>query len=168
MKKFIFAGLLSLLFPHKVAAQPFQEVIYSPEKTVFTLFAPNDAKQVVVRIYDEGLGGKAGKTVKMKRIANEQWQTTVKGDLMGKFYTFDMGQGECPGVFAKAVGVNGKRGAIINFSKTDPEGWAQDQHPVTKSPADLVIYEMHHRDFSINRPDAKYPGKFLALTDSWH
>ena len=71
MKKFIFAGLLSLLFPHKVVAQPFQEVMYSHEKTVFTLFAPNDAKQVVVRIYDEGLGGKAGKTVKMKRIANE-------------------------------------------------------------------------------------------------
>ena len=156
-----------MLLPNKVAAQPFQEVIYSPEKTVFTLFAPNDAKQVVVRIYEEGLGGKAGKTIKMKRIANEQWQTTVKGDLMGKFYTFDIGMGECPGVFAKAVGVNGKRGAIINFSKTDPEGWAQDQHPVMKSPADLVIYEMHHRDFSINRPDAKYPGKFMALTEPW-
>ena len=76
MKKFIFAGLLSLLFPHKVAAQPFQEVIYSPEKTVFTLFAPNDAKQVVVRIYDEGLGGKAGKTVKMKRTASEGLSST--------------------------------------------------------------------------------------------
>ena len=165
--KLIFASILSMLLPQKVAAQPFQEVASSPEKTVFTLFAPNDAKQVVVRIYDEGLGGKAKKSVKMKRIANEQWQTTVKGDLMGKFYTFDMGQGECPGVFAKAVGVNGKRGAIINFSKTDPEGWAQDQHPVTKSPADLVIYEMHHRDFSINRKDAKYPGKFMALTEPW-
>ena len=156
-----------MLLPQKVAAQPFQEVMYSPEKTVFTLFAPNDAKQVVVRIYDEGLGGKAKKSVKMKRIANEQWQTTVKGNLMGKFYTFDMGQGECPGVFAKAVGVNGKRGAIIDLSKTDPEGWNQDQHPVTKSPADLVIYEMHHRDFSINRKDAKYPGKFMALTEPW-
>ena len=165
--KLIFASILSMLLPQKVAAQPFQEVMYSPEKTVFTLFAPNDAKQVVVRIYEAGLGGKAKKSVKMKRIANEQWQTTVKGDLMGKFYTFDMGLGECPGVFAKAVGVNGKRGAIINFSKTDPEGWAQDQHPVTKSPADLVIYEMHHRDFSINRPDAKYPGKFMALTEPW-
>ena len=165
--KLVFASILSMLLPQKVAAQPFQEVIYSPEKTVFTLFAPNDAKQVVVRIYDEGLGGKAKKSMKMKRIANEQWQTTVKGDLMGKFYTFDMGQGECPGVFAKAVGVNGKRGAIIDFSKTDPEGWNQDQHPVTKSPADLLIYEMHHRDFSINRPDAKYPGKFMALTEPW-
>ena len=165
--KLVFASILSMLLPQKVAAQPFQEVIYSPEKTVFTLFAPNDAKQVVVRIYDVGLGGKAKKSVKMKRIANEQWQTTVKGDLMGKFYTFDMGLGECPGVFAKAVGVNGKRGAIIDFSKTDPEGWNQDQHPVTKSPADLVIYEMHHRDFSINRKDAKFPGKFMALTEPW-
>ena len=76
--KLVFASILSMLLPQKVAAQPFQEVVYSPEKTVFTLFAPNDAKQVVVRIYDEGLGGKAKKSVKMKRIANEQWQTTVK------------------------------------------------------------------------------------------
>ena len=167
MKKLIFAGLLSLLLPNKVAAQTFKEVAYTPEQTVFTLFAPNDAKKVVVRIYEKGLGGKAGKTVSMKRTANEQWSATVKGDLMGKFYTFDMGKGECPGVFAKAVGVNGKRGAIIDLTKTNPEGWAQDQHPVTKSPADLVIYEMHHRDFSINRPDAKYPGKFMALTEPW-
>ena len=171
MKKLIFAGLLSLLFPRFAAAQTqtqtFQEVSYSPEKTVFTLFAPNDAKKVVVRIYQEGLGGKAMKTIKMTRTANEQWQTTVKGDLMGKFYTFDMGKGECPGVFAKAVGVNGKRGAIIDLEKTNPEGWAEDQRPVTKSPADIIVYEMHHRDFSIARKDAKNPGKFLALTEPW-
>ena len=171
MKTLIFAGLLSLLFPRFAAAQTqtqtFQEVSYSAEKTVFTLFAPNDAKKVVVRIYQEGLGGKALKTVKMTRTANEQWQTTVKGDLMGKFYTFDMGMGECPGVFAKAVGVNGKRGAIIDLSKTNPEGWAEDQRPITKSPADIIVYEMHHRDFSIARQDAQNPGKFLALTEPW-
>ena len=167
MKKLIFAGLLSLLFPHKVVAQPFQEVNYAPEKTQFALFAPNDAKKVTLRIYEEGLSGKTLKTVSMKRTANEQWTATVKGDLMGKFYTFDMGRGECPGVFAKAVGVNGKRGAIVNLKATDPEGWAQDQRPVCKSPADLVIYEMHHRDFSIARQDAKHPGKFLALTEPW-
>ena len=167
MKKLIFAGLLSLLLPHKVAAQPFQEVSYTPEKTQFALFAPNDAKRVTLRIYQQGLDGKAVKTVKMKRTANEQWTATVRGDLMGKFYTFDTGLGECPGVFAKAVGVNGKRGAIIDLAKTNPEGWAQDRHPVCKSPADLVIYEMHHRDFSIAREDAQYKGKFLALTESW-
>ena len=167
MKQLIFAGLLSLLFPKSVTAQTFQEVNYTPEKTQFALFAPNDAKRVTLRIYEEGQGGKAVKTVKMKRTADEQWTTTVRGDLMGKFYTFDVGLGECPGVFAKAVGVNGKRGAIISLPATDPEGWSSDTRPVTKSPADLVIYEMHHRDFSSARSDARYKGKFLALTEPW-
>ena len=167
MKKLIFAGLWALLFPPKVTAQPFQEVNYSPQETQFTLFAPNDARKVTVRIYQEGLGGKAQKTIKMTRSGDELWTATVKGDLLGKFYTFDIGNGECPGVFAKAVGVNGKRGAIIDMAKTNPKHWCCDKRPVVKSPADLIIYEMHHRDFSIARDDAKYPGKFLALTEPW-
>ena len=167
MKSLILAGFLSLLLPRTVVAQTFQEVGYSPEMTVFSLFAPNDAKRVTVRLYRDGLGGKAYKTVKMTRTAHEQWTATVKGDLMGLFYTFDVGKGECPGVFAKAVGVNGKRGAIINLSETNPAGWENDRRPVMKSPADLVVYEMHHRDFSIAREDAKNPGKFLALTEPW-
>ena len=144
----------------------FDEVSYTPQQTVFRLFAPADAKSVKVRIYREGLGGKALKTVKME-LQGDIWTAVVKGDLMGRFYTFDMGRGECPGVFAKAVGVNGKRGAIVKLSDTDPQGWDQDRHPICKSPADLVVYELHHRDFSIARPDAENPGKFLALTEPW-
>ena len=167
MKKLLFAGLVSLLLPKTMAAQTFQEVNYTPQQTQFSLFAPNDAKKVTVRIYNQGKDGKAVKTVKMSRTDNEQWQATVKGDLMGKFYTFDIGKGECPGVFAKAVGVNGKRGAIIDMANTNPKGWDSDSRPIMKSPADLVVYEMHHRDFSIAREDAQYKGKFLALTEPW-
>ncbi len=156
-----------MLLPNQAVAQTFKEVSYAPQETKFQLFAPNDAKQITVRIYKDGLGGKAIKTTKMKKTGHEQWTATIKGDLMGKFYTFDMGQGECPGVFAKAVGANGKRGAIINMEQTDPAHWCCDERPVIKSPADLVIYEMHHRDFSINRQGAQYPGKFLALTEPW-
>ena len=144
----------------------FDEVTYTPKQTTFQLFAPADAKKVVVRIYKDGQGGKALKTIKMTQ-KDGIWTATVAGDLMNKFYTFDMGRGECPGVFAKAVGVNGKRGAIIDREKTFPEHWCCDEHPIIKSPADLVIYELHHRDFSIARPDAKYPGKFMALTEPW-
>ena len=144
----------------------FDEMTYSPEKTTFKLFAPADAKNVKVRIYQEGLGGKTLKTIKMQYV-DGLWTATVKGDLLGRFYTFDMGHGECPGVFAKAVGVNGKRAAIIAMAQTNPEGWERDQRPVCKSPADLVVYEMHHRDFSIAREDAKNKGKFLALTEPW-
>ena len=146
----------------------FNEVTYTPESTTFRLFAPSNAKKVKVRIYKAGLGGKAVKTIAM-RLSDEpdRWVATVKGDLMGCFYTFDIGQGECPGVFAKAVGVNGKRGAIIDMAATNPEGWKSDSRPIMKSPADHIIYELHHRDFSIARPDAVHPGKFLALTEPW-
>lgn len=145
----------------------FDEVTYTPEATTFKLFAPGDARKVRLRLYQKGLEGKARKMLNLTKVGDDLWSVTVKGDLMGKFYTFDIGKGECPGVFAKAVGVNGRRGAIIDLKKTDPVGWVGDRRPVTKSPADLVVYEMHHRDFSIAREGAKYPGKFLALTEPW-
>ena len=168
MKKILFIMLLTMTAV-AVHSQDFRfnEVTYTPEATTFRLFAPDNAKKVIVRIYHKGIEGKAVKTVRMQRTAPDQWQATVKGDLMGLFYTFDMGKGECPGVFAKAVGVNGKRGAIINLTATNPAGWERDSRPVMKSPADLVVYEMHHRDFSIAREGAKYPGKFMALTEPW-
>ena len=167
MKKLLLLTvLLTMMLSVHAQKFNFDEVTYTPEQTVFKLFAPADAKTVKVRLYKDGLGGKALKTVKMQ-YTNGLWTAIVKGDLKGRFYTFDMGHGECPGVFAKAVGVNGKRGAIIDMAKTDPEHWCCDQRPVMKSPADLVIYEMHHRDFSIARKDAQYQGKFLALTEPW-
>ena len=173
MKKLLLAGLLTVLAAKPAMSQDFDfdEMTYTPEVTTFKLFAPATAKGVKVRIYKDGQGGKPLKTVTMKASSPGQegavWTAAVKGDLMGRFYTFDTGHGETPGVFAKAVGVNGRRGAIINTMNTWPDDWCCDQHPVVKSPADLVVYELHHRDFSVARPDAKYPGKFLALTEPW-
>ena len=173
MKKLLLAGLLTVLAAKPAMSQDFDfdEMTYTPEVTTFKLFAPATAKGVKVCIYKDGQGGKPLKTVTMKASSPGQegavWTAAVKGDLMGRFYTFDTGHGETPGVFAKAVGVNGRRGAIINTMNTWPDDWCCDQHPVVKSPADLVVYELHHRDFSVARPDAKYPGKFLALTEPW-
>ena len=168
MKKIIATAMLALITNMANGQTFFNEVECGPEATVFNLFAPADAKSVKVRIYQNGEKGKALKTVKMAYNADsKKWTATVKGDLRGKYYTFDAGRGECAGVFAKAVGVNGRRGAILNMLECDPDDWCCDVRPVTKTPADLVIYEMHHRDFSIGRADAKYPGKFLALTEPW-
>ena len=176
--KLLFAVVLSLMVPNMAQAQQqeqpkvsvedfrFDEVNYSSAKTVFTLFAPDDAK-VTLRLYRQPLGGKPTKTVHMQRVSHELWQAEVKGDLLGQFYTFDIGRGETPGVFAKAVGTNGQRGAIVQMSATNPNKWDADQRPITRSFADLVIYELHHRDFSIAREDAKNKGKFLALTEPW-
>ena len=168
------------------ACQPTHQFKYTKQATDFCFYANPDARSVVLRLYDEGLGGKPVKTVKLQQDRQQPgyWKATVKGDLKGKFYTIDQSGNkkewvETPGVFATAVGVNGKRGYIYEPSETNPEGWCKDKRPELKSPCDLVIYEMHHRDYSIARnttlsptlqKDAgktEYPGKFLALTEPW-
>ena len=148
-------------------------VNYTPGASAFTVETNNDAQQVKLRIYNDGLGGKAVKTINMKRdkASGTLWQATVKGDLKGKFYTFDVKyggkfRGECPGIWATAVGVNGKRGAIIDMDKTDPQGWNTDKRPAIAA-KDLILYEMHHRDFSIDPTSGMVnKGKFLALTET--
>ena len=174
MKNLILTGLFSVLASSAAVAQDFDfnEMEYTPHQTTFQLFAPATARTVKVRIYKDGQGGRPLKTVNMKKDGDATdggivWTAAVKGDLMGRYYTFDTGHGETPGVFAKAVGINGRRGAIIDGERTFPDDWCCDQHPVVKTPADLVVYELHHRDFSIARPGARYPGKFLALTEPW-
>lgn len=165
-QKTILTGLLAAMLPAAAEAQTFNEADYTPEQTTFRLFAPDNAKTVKLRIYKAGHKGRPERTVKMERTAADTWTATVTGNLMGRFYTFDTGRGECAGVFAKAVGVNGQRAAIIDMDKTDPAGWNDDRRPVVKSPADLVIYEMHHRDYSIDASSGiANGGKFLALTD---
>ncbi len=156
--------MATFLFTLTAQAQNvFNEVSYSPKQTTFKLNAP---KKPTLRIYEAGRGGKVEKKIKMKQTSENVWQTTISGDLKGKFYTFDIGRGETPGVFAKAVGINGKRGAIVDMQTTNPSGWNSDRRLTLKSPADLIIYEMHHRDFSIDASSGLVnKGKFLALTE---
>ena len=146
------------------------EMEYTPEVTNFTLWAPT-ADEVRLMLFDAGDGGHAYETVSMVSDKEGTWTAKVEKDLIGKFYTFnvkikDKWLGDTPGINAKAVGVNGKRAAIIDMKATDPEGWAQDKRPALASPADAVIYEMHHRDFSIDPSSGiQHKGKFLALTE---
>ncbi len=168
IKRFMFAALATSLYSISLNAQmTFNEMLYSKDKTIFTLNAPTAGKSTAtIRLYKEGQNGKAIKTIKMKKMGDDRWSATVKGDLKGKFYTFDIGKGETPGVFAKAVGVNGNRGAVVDMYDTDPAGWDKDVRPAIQSPSDLVIYELHVRDFSISTTSGlKYKGKYLALTE---
>ena len=126
IKLFCTLALTAAMIQTAQAQEVFNEMSYRPEHTIFKLNAPT---RPVVRLYNDGLKGKAVKEVKMKRAGKDLWTACVKGNLAGKFYTFDIGNGETPGVFAKAVGVNGNRGAIINLRSTDPDGWQNDQRP---------------------------------------
>ena len=146
------------------------EMEYSPIETKFTLWAPT-AEEVRVLLYDSGNEGSAYQTLSLEMGEDGIWNTSIKEDLKGKFYTFNVkvnGKwlGDTPGIMAKAVGVNGKRAAVIDLRSTDPEGWANDVRPLLKDYADIIVYEMHHRDFSLDSVSGiRNKGKLLALTE---
>lgn len=134
----------------------FNEVEYTPEATTFQLFAPKDATCMMV----------VGRDSIPMTLYEGIWKVCMKGDLKGKTYQFVVNGQASPGVFAKAVTVNGGKGVVIDLQDTNPDGWQFDRH-ILRPFQDNIIYEMHHRDFSIARPDAKHPGKFIALTEPW-
>lgn len=163
-------SLLTTCTGHSALAQTFNEVVYSPKSTTFSLTTSPDVKKVDVVISDNDSDTAQQLVKSMKRVGAGKWKLTVKNDLKGKYYVFSVyNQAQpdhTPGVFAKAVGVNGKRGAIVDLKDTDPDGWADDVRPELKNPCDLIIYEMHHRDFSMDMSSGiKNKGKFLALTE---
>ena len=149
-----------------------REVNFSSNETTFTLWSPN-ADSVCVYLYEAGEGGEPIVTQHMVRRVDGAWETSILGDWNGFFYAFRVWESktkwqlhETPGIFATAVGVNGRRGAIVNLAHTNPEGWENDVRPAMKSASDAIVYEMHHRDFSIHPTSGiTNKGKFLALTE---
>ena len=155
---------------YPVVKGDWEEMTYTPQSTRFALWAPT-AEEVNVKLYAAGEGGEPSQVLALKPGDDGLWHTMVEGDLNGQFYTFDVKVagnwlGDTPGVWAKAVGVNGDRAAIIDLNATDPEGWEQDIRPSLKSFADIILYEMHHRDFSVHANSGIVnKGKFVAMLE---
>lgn len=146
------------------------ELVVDSKGTHFTLWSP-EAQAARVMLYDTDLNTPAVDTLDMYRSDHGTWRASVPAQLYGKFYTFSIKHSgkwldETPGIWARAVGTNGRRAAIIDFAKTDPEGWASDKGPKVDNITDVVLYEMHHRDFSVDPSSGiVHKGKFLALTE---
>lgn len=138
--------------------------------THFTLWSPQ-AQAAQVLLYDTDRNTPSTQTLDMTKSDNGTWRVTVPSQLYGKFYTFRIKHNgkwldETPGVWAKAVGTNGHRAAIIDFATTNPVGWENDKGPAINGINDVIIYEMHHRDFSVHPSSGIVnKGKFLALTE---
>lgn len=169
--KTLLLSFLTTCTTHSAVAQTLGGVEYSPKATTFHITTSPDVKKVNVLLSDTDSDNPTEQLTKqMKRVGAGKWELTVKSDLKGKYYLFSVYNSaqpdNTPGIFAKAVGVNGKRGAIVDLRDTDPEGWADDVRPALSNPCDLVIYEMHHRDFSVDLSSGlKNKGKYLALTE---
>ena len=109
------------------------ELTYTPQGSVFRLWAPT-ADIARVNLYAAGEGGEPQERLEMERSDGGTWRVAVDRDLKGVFYTFQIETNggwlaETPGIWARAVGVNGNRAAVIDLRDTDPEGWEADRAP---------------------------------------
>lgn len=140
---------------------------YSKEKTTFKVWSPTSAS-AVLKVYNTGTpkylsvehatGSNYCKEYPMRFLEGGIWSATIEGDLAGKYYTYLLnnanGEIETIDPYAKACGINGIRGAILDFSLTNPNGWDDLPHRFDgtsydiKSPQELSIYEVHIRDLT--------------------
>lgn len=146
------------------------ECVYTPEKTTFTFWS-SIAEKMEVRLYNTYDAAEFD-VITLQEQEGDFWTATIKGDQVGKFYTVCSYQGgewgqESPGIFAKAVSVNGQKAAIIDMQTTNPEGWENDQRPAMTDMTDIVVYETHMRDFTISdQSGITNKGKFVAMTET--
>ncbi len=146
-------------------------VNYSPTQTVFKVWAPK-ASEVKLRLYSAGDGGEAISATNMIKGIDGTWQLTVSKNLKNKYYTFQVMQDgkwllERPDIYAKAVGVNGNRGMIVDMAATNPVNWKNDKKPPLKNFTDIILYELHIRDISMSpNSGIQHKGKFLGLAET--
>jgi pullulanase len=144
-------------------------VTYTKTKTTFKVWSPA-MDNMVLRLYHSGVGGAAFKTINFTKKANHIFEAIVTTDLNNIFYTYQGSNAtttfaEVPDIYAKAVGVNGQRGMVVNMQQTNPPNWATDKNPFTGTLNQAIIYELHVRDATLNT-QAKHKGKFLGLTQT--
>jgi len=146
-------------------------VNYSPAKTVFKIWAPT-ASSVKLRLYKTGNGGEAFNIISMNKGPHGEWVTTVTKNIKNIYYTFQVYVNkkwldETPGIYAQAVGVNGMRGMVVDLATTNPVNWKNDKKPFQKNFTDIIIYESHVRDISIDiNSGIKEKGRFLGLAQT--
>ncbi|KGM99886.1 type I pullulanase [Clostridium botulinum] len=143
---------------------------YNLNFSTFTLWSPA-ATSVSLLIYNNGDTSinETPKEYSMTEI-NGTWKITISLNLKNKFYTYKIcvydNISEVIDPYAKAVGINGLRGAIIDLKETNPVNWNKDNFQICNNYTDAILYETNIRDISANKTSAIHnKGKFLGLTE---
>ena len=142
--------------------------IINGDSTTFKVWAPT-ASKVVLNLFEVGNGGSAYKSVDMTKGDRGVWSYTEKCGH-GTYYTYtvttSVGTQEAVDPYAKAAGLNGNRGMVVDLSLTNPDGWKTDNFSTGISTySDAIIWEVHVRDFSNKIESSEYKGKYLAFTE---
>jgi pullulanase len=143
--------------------------VWTKEATTFRVWAPT-ATRVLVQLYRTGDFEDRFDSISMSKGEEGTWITEVQQDLNGIYYTYAVTvEGETKEAvdpYARAVGVNGNRGMVIDLTSTNPPGFEAEVLPPFENATDAIIYELHIRDFSVDQSSGmRNTGKYLAFTE---
>ncbi|MBI4762272.1 MAG: pullulanase-type alpha-1,6-glucosidase [Chloroflexota bacterium] len=141
------------------------------------VWAPT-AQSVTLHLFDTEKASYANKIPMQWDASTGVWSVTGEADWKGKYYLYEVK------VFAPATGkietnlvtdpyslslsMNSQRSQIVdlNDASLKPEGWDTLVKPPLATPEDIVIYELHIRDFSVSDATvpAEWRGTYKAFT----
>jgi len=142
--------------------------VWAPTATAVSVATYNTAGTYVDGVVTDYTGGTENL---MTRADNGVWTSTLSGDLNNQYYMYKVEFADGTVNYAidpyvKATSANGQRGAIIDFSVASPTHWTEEK-PFFVDESDMVLYELHVRDFSIDsESNATNKGKYKAFTET--
>ncbi|MDX9916689.1 MAG: type I pullulanase [Gudongella sp.] len=138
--------------------------ICTPQQTVFRVYAPLREK-INLRLY-EGASHVRRAEHPMTKESDGVFSTRIEGDLDGKFYTYIIEDNlEITDPYSTAVSCNSMRSAVIDLSKTNPDGWEEHEAPELNNISESIIYEVHVKDFTAHPSfGVEEPGTFKAFS----
>lgn len=146
--------------------------IYSRESTTFKVWSPV-SDSITLNIYLQGHGSEKPQTYPMTKGEKGVFSAIVNGDQGGKYYTYTVVNSSYPDgaeivdPYAKSAGLDGQRGQIVDFSKTNPDDW--DSVQINKyDRKQLTVWETHVADVTSSATwtgTEAYRKKFLGVIE---
>ena len=141
--------------------------VLGENSTTFKVWAPT-ASSVILNLFAAGDTVPAYAHIPMTKGERGVWET-IQPCGHGTYYNYTVttavGTQDAADIYAKSAGVNGDRSMVIDLSKTNPSGWAETRRMQPKRYSDVILWEVHVRDFSNRIAASRYPGKYLAFTE---
>ncbi|MBI5928104.1 MAG: pullulanase-type alpha-1,6-glucosidase [Chloroflexi bacterium] len=172
-------GVLDVLYTYDGKLGP----VYSADGITLSVWAPT-ARSVTLHVFADSNKDTESVTTPMTvDPATGVWSTSGSvADWNGKYYLYEVEvyvpkegrvvKNLVTDPYSVSLSTNSKRSQFVDLADPSlaPEGWAEAQKPPLAAPEDIVIYELHVRDFSVNDPsvpdDLKGTYKAFTLTDS--
>ncbi len=148
----------------------------TPDATMFALWAPT-AQSVTVCVYEDDDSATRSARALSRDAASGVWSGRLPEASIGSYYSYlvdvfvpglGLVRNRVTDPYALGLGADGQRAMVVDLddARFKPEGWdTQSRPPAPENNVDMVLYELHVRDFS--RDDASVPpehrGRYLGF-----